>query len=213
MIAKQRISRTAIKALVISAMLSQYPFERAEAKMPKLNAKDLVQTTEYVLQKQDVRRTMAEEATAQGKKAGALPKESRGFEIEPVQILPWRIEEGRAVSVVRVKATGGQQEQQYTFAVVFRDEGFRTLLLYPGTSNADPALFSDLLPPARMKAQIQLKSEEVTIKDTKVIGAINPSGWNEEWLWVDEKGKTYAMEIKFVSAPTDGGTTWSIKGN
>lgn len=43
-----------------------------------------------------------------------------------------------------------------------------------------------------------------------MVGQIRPSGWDEEWLWVNGEGQTYSMPIAFsVGVPAEG-TVWNI---
>jgi hypothetical protein len=171
---------------------------------------DLVEMTQHALQVEDVLKTVAYEAYTHDGKIGEAVKGD--YEIKPETIIPWSVSDDNSVSVVKVKTTKGKSVKMYTFAFIFSAQGLQTLLLYPGGSNADPALFSDVLAPAKGYAQAALKSEEVNIKDTKVLGQIRPSGWDEEWLWVDEKGKTYSMQIAFSTGAPGQGTIWNIKG-
>lgn len=170
----------------------------------------LIAMTENALQVEDVLNNVVYQAYVHDGKIGEAVKGN--YEIQPEVIIPWRLSEDSSVSVVKVRVTKGNIVKMYTFAFIFSAEGLRTLLLFPGESNADPALFTDVFAPAKGVAQAALKSEDVNIKDTKVVGQIRPSGWDEEWLWVNEEGQTYSMPIAFsVGVPAEG-TVWNIGG-
>lgn len=171
---------------------------------------ELIQMTQNALQVEEVLKRVVYQAYTHDGKIGEAVKGQ--YQIQPELIIPWRVSDGSSVSVVKVKTTKGKMEKMYTFAFIFSAEGLQTLLLYPGGSNTDPALFSDVFGPAKGYAQAALKSEEVNIKDTKVVGQIRPSGWDEEWLWVNKGGKTYTMNIAFSTGVPGAGTAWNIKG-
>lgn len=170
---------------------------------------ELIERTQNALQAQDVLQNIAYQAYAHDGKIGEAVKGT--YQIKPEQIIPWRVTQNSSVSVVRVKSSNGKKEKLYTYAFIFSADGLQTFLLFPGGSNTDPALFSDVFAPAKGYAQAALKAEEVNIKDTKVLGQIAPSGWDEEWLWVNDKGKTYTMNIAFSTGAAGEGTFWSIK--
>ncbi len=172
---------------------------------------ELIEMTENALQAEDVLKHVVYQAYTHDGKIGEAVKGN--YEIKPELIIPWRVSDNDSVSVVKVKTTKGKTVKMYTFAFIFSAEGLQTLLLYPGGSNADPALFSDIFAPAKGYAQTALNADEVNIKDTKVLGKIRPSGWDEEWLWVNDKGKTYAMKIAFSTGAPGQGTVWNIKGS
>lgn len=171
---------------------------------------NLIDMTEQALQVEDVLKSVVYQAYAHDGKIGEAVKGD--YEIKPETIIPWRVSENSSVSVVKVRTSKGNSVTMYTFAFIFTDEGLQTLLLYPGGSNADPALFSDVFAPAKGFAQAALNCEEVNIKDTRVVGQIRPNGWDEEWLWVNEEGKTYSMKIGFSTGAPGQGTVWDIKG-
>lgn len=169
----------------------------------------LIEMTEQALQMDEVLKNVVYQAYVYDGKVGEAVKGN--YEIKPERIIPWRVTEESATSVVKISTTRGGKTKMFTYAFVFSLEELRTLLLYPGGSNADPALFGDVYAPAKGLAQGALKSEEVNVKDTSVIGEIRATGWDEEWLWVNDKGETYTMTIAFSTAP-GAGTVWNIKG-
>lgn len=171
----------------------------------------LIEMTENALQVDEVLQHVVYQAYIHDGKIGEAVKGN--YEIKPELILPWSVSDNSSVSVVKVKTTKGGTVKMYTFAFIFSAEGLQTVLLYPGGSNADPALFSDVFAPAKGYAQAALSSDEANIKDTKVVGQIRPTGWDEEWLWVDDKGKTYTMNIAFSTDADGQGTTWNIHGS
>lgn len=171
----------------------------------------LVAITQKALQNQEVLKSVLLDTKEHDQKVGEAVKGD--YEVLPEAIIPWNISQNQVVSVVRFKASRGNREKRYTFAFVFSQEGLETVLLYPGASNTDPALFQDFFAVALGQAQSVLNSKDVNIKDTKMVGEITPSGWDEEWLWVNEKGKTYSMRVTFsTGASGEGGTVWNIKG-
>lgn len=171
---------------------------------------NLVEMTRNALQVEDVLEKVVYLAYTHDGKIGEAVKGN--YEILPETIIPWSISDENSVSVVKVKTSKGGSAKMYTFAFIFSDEGLQLLLLYPGGSNADPTLFSDVLVTARGVAQAALSSQEVNIKDTRVLGQITPAGWAEEWLWVNEKGENYKMEIGFSTGAPGQGTDWDIRG-
>lgn len=171
---------------------------------------NLVEMTRSALQVEDVLEKVVYLAYTHDGKIGEAVKGN--YEILPKTIIPWSISDGNSVSVVKVETTKGGIAKMYTFAFIFSEEGLQLLLLYPGGSNADPTLFSDVLATATGVAQAALSSEEVNIKDTRVLGQITTAGWAEEWLWVNEKGETYKMEIAFSTGAPGQGTDWEIRG-
>jgi hypothetical protein len=166
----------------------------------------LIEMTQQALQMDEVLKNVVYQAYVHDGKVGEAVKGN--YEIKPEKIIHWN---DHAISVVKISTTRGGKAKMFTFAFVFSAEELQTLLLYPGNSNADPALFGDVFAPAKGFVQGRLKSEEVNVKDTAVIGDIRPTGWDEEWLWVNDRGETYTMTINFSTAP-EGGTIWNIKG-
>jgi hypothetical protein len=198
-----------LKLFVAMLALGLTSVVSSNAEAGDMDSKGLLDLTRKALQDDEVLQKVAYYAYSHDGKIGEAVKGS--YEVNPEQIIPWSVSGKTAVSVVKVKTTRAKKTKMYTFAFVFSPEGLDPVLLYPGTSNTDPTLFSDIFAPAKGYAQGVLKSKEVDIKDTKVIGGIRSSGWDEEWLWVNEKGKSYTMKITFSTSPA-GGTNWNIKG-
>lgn len=169
---------------------------------------DLIEMTRKALGDQQVMERLFKQSFAYD---ATIHEEFRGnYSVLPDAIYPVRIGAQVAIAVVRAKVTRDGRDKLYSFVFEYTPDGLDIRLAYPGTSHTTPQLFHDVYPAALAATAGKLRGGHLYLKDTRLLGPVRESGWDESWHWIDEKGAEARIDIAFTTAPGAEGASYSI---